>query len=327
MKKRIVFFLLLACLVLAMFAVQIKAKEGNSNKVNVQNREGKQHEIEIKTNNENGQIKNVIKTQESDDYSAESNLEIRTEENKIKIKLKNGQTKEVKVLPNEVAAQAIQSLGTEQLEINLEEENGKVVYNVQAEKEGKFLGLFKTKVKILEQIDPETGQLIKKKKAWWAFLVIGIESVQIGNKVILCHIPPGNPASANTISVGGPAVKAHLAHGDTLGECTNEPGNQTTNLTLEIITPENNITYFNLTILVNLTSNGDNIWFVINNGTSETYTVPVFKDFLEGTNNLIAYANNTAGESIQKASDFFVFLNNTNQNNQTDNNQTGNLTG
>ncbi len=38
-------------------------------------------------------------------------------------------------------------------------------------------------------------------------------------KVTICHIPPGNPANAHTITVGAPAVDAHLAHGDTLGAC------------------------------------------------------------------------------------------------------------
>lgn len=38
-------------------------------------------------------------------------------------------------------------------------------------------------------------------------------------KVTICHIPPGNPANAHTITVGEPAVKAHLAHGDYLGAC------------------------------------------------------------------------------------------------------------
>ncbi len=40
-----------------------------------------------------------------------------------------------------------------------------------------------------------------------------------GNKVTLCHIPPGNPEAAHTIRVGAAAVSAHLAHGDTLGPC------------------------------------------------------------------------------------------------------------
>jgi hypothetical protein len=38
-------------------------------------------------------------------------------------------------------------------------------------------------------------------------------------KVSLCHIPPGNPANAQTITVSESAVSAHLRHGDELGEC------------------------------------------------------------------------------------------------------------
>lgn len=38
-------------------------------------------------------------------------------------------------------------------------------------------------------------------------------------KVTLCHIPPGNPDKAHTITVGASAVPAHLAHGDYLGAC------------------------------------------------------------------------------------------------------------
>jgi len=37
--------------------------------------------------------------------------------------------------------------------------------------------------------------------------------------VTICHVPPGNPARAHTITVAEPAVRAHLAHGDHLGEC------------------------------------------------------------------------------------------------------------
>lgn len=39
------------------------------------------------------------------------------------------------------------------------------------------------------------------------------------DKVTICHIPPGNPANAHTITVGAPAVWAHLRHGDTQGPC------------------------------------------------------------------------------------------------------------
>lgn len=38
-------------------------------------------------------------------------------------------------------------------------------------------------------------------------------------KEAVCHIPPGNPDNAHTISVSANAVDAHLGHGDYLGEC------------------------------------------------------------------------------------------------------------
>jgi hypothetical protein len=39
-------------------------------------------------------------------------------------------------------------------------------------------------------------------------------------KVTICHIPPGNPDNRHTITIGAPAVAAHLEnHGDTEGPC------------------------------------------------------------------------------------------------------------
>jgi len=37
--------------------------------------------------------------------------------------------------------------------------------------------------------------------------------------VTLCHIPPGNPANPQTITVAEPSVQAHKAHGDAIGPC------------------------------------------------------------------------------------------------------------
>ncbi|QSQ20588.1 hypothetical protein JY651_35925 [Pyxidicoccus parkwayensis] len=43
-------------------------------------------------------------------------------------------------------------------------------------------------------------------------------------KITICHIPPGNPANAHTITVGMPALNAHLKHGDTVGACGSDGG-------------------------------------------------------------------------------------------------------
>lgn len=42
-------------------------------------------------------------------------------------------------------------------------------------------------------------------------------------KVLVCHIPPGNPANAHTICISASGVPAHLAHGCHLGACAGSP--------------------------------------------------------------------------------------------------------
>ena len=56
-------------------------------------------------------------------------------------------------------------------------------------------------------------------------VVLGAAAVfaDSAGKVDICHIPPGNPENAHVINVSVNAVRAHLAHGDTLGECDGGP--------------------------------------------------------------------------------------------------------
>ncbi|PHS09795.1 MAG: hypothetical protein COA88_04280 [Kordia sp.] len=46
-----------------------------------------------------------------------------------------------------------------------------------------------------------------------------------GNKVTICHIPPGNPENSHSITISVNALDAHLAHGDTIGDCNGSSGN------------------------------------------------------------------------------------------------------
>ena len=40
------------------------------------------------------------------------------------------------------------------------------------------------------------------------------------DQVVICHVPPGNPDNEHTITVGEPAVDAHVDnHGDSMGSC------------------------------------------------------------------------------------------------------------
>ena len=51
-----------------------------------------------------------------------------------------------------------------------------------------------------------------------------------GEKEVICHIPPGNPNKAHTITVGGHAVDRHLAHGDVIGPCDGQEFSSTERL-------------------------------------------------------------------------------------------------
>ena len=134
-------------------------------------------------------------------------------------------------MPDQVVELALERLKALNFTIELKEikDNNKlrVIYNIEANKTGRFLGIFKLKLKLEGQIDPETGEFIRINKPWWAFLVTGEDSDQVGKKITLCHIPKGDPSAAKTISVGAPAVKAHVGRhgGDTLGPCPGGGGN------------------------------------------------------------------------------------------------------
>lgn len=67
-----------------------------------------------------------------------------------------------------------------------------------------------------------------RRKFWSAMAIGALASVSMllatpaaadNSKVVICHIPPGNPGNAQTITVGEKAVAAHMKHGDWLGQC------------------------------------------------------------------------------------------------------------
>lgn len=53
------------------------------------------------------------------------------------------------------------------------------------------------------------------------YMATGLEIVkgEDGPKVVICHIPPGNPDNAHAIEISVNALPAHLAHGDSVGDC------------------------------------------------------------------------------------------------------------
>ena len=77
-------------------------------------------------------------------------------------------------------------------------------------------------------------------------ILISLREASSDDKVTICHIPPGNPDNAHTLSVGAPAVAAHLAHGDTLGPCdgggNDSPGGKLVRIDTRLSTVQNVMT-------------------------------------------------------------------------------------
>ncbi len=99
---------------------------------------------------------------------------------RLTVKLSNGKDSEVKVMPDTASEKALEQLrlkvclGENACQIELKEvgqgEQTRAAYEVQAQKEAKVFGLFKTRMRVMAQVDAETGDVIRVQKPWWAFL-------------------------------------------------------------------------------------------------------------------------------------------------------------
>lgn len=210
-------------------------------KKKIRDENGNEREVKIKieVNTEEGKIKRKIKVEdENATFEAKTELEIEemVENNRsiIRVNKSNGQQSEIKIMPDRALEIAIEHLKNLNFSIELKEVGDKIIYEIETNKTGRILGIIKTKIKIKVEIDPETGEIIKTRKPFRSLFIFGEDSDQVpfGEKVTLCHIPPGNPSAKHTISVGRSAASAHLRHGDFLGACegqqpTNNTGNQT----------------------------------------------------------------------------------------------------
>ena len=75
-------------------------------------------------------------------------------------------------------------------------------------------------------------------------------------------------------------------------------------LRLEIISPRN-VTYDTGLILINISSNGQSVWFNLF-GANESYTSPIYKNLTNGTFTLYAFANNSNGTLLERSVTFSV---------------------
>ena len=156
--------------------------------------DGTRSEIKIRIENRtfNGEFRERIKYEregEELEVEAEEGIEFEEDTNgteyKIKARLRNGNTTNIKIMPDrahEIALERLRALNItiELVEVGQGNNNSRVFYLAKVYKDGRFLGIFKLKMKLEGQIDPETGEVVKIRKPWWAVFVAGEDSEQTG---------------------------------------------------------------------------------------------------------------------------------------------------
>jgi len=166
-----------------------KAKE---RKRKIECADGRKVEVKIKIENRtvDGRVREKIEYESEGDeleVEAEEGIDLEEESNATHYKLKarlrsNGNVTEIKIMPDTASEIALERLRALNFTIELREVKHKniprVVYHIESNKTGRFLGIFKFAMKVQGEVDPETGEFLGVSKPWWAFLVAGEDSDQ-----------------------------------------------------------------------------------------------------------------------------------------------------
>lgn len=159
--------------------------------------DGTEAEVKIKVENrtEDGRIREKIKYEfkgREIDVDTGDGIKLEEQTNTTEYKLKarfEGNVTDINIMPDEAVQIILErlraALNSTNFTVELKEIKDrnvpKVVYNVKTNKHGKFLGVFKLKLKVEGQVDPVTGEFLGTSKPWWAFLVTGEDSDQTGD--------------------------------------------------------------------------------------------------------------------------------------------------
>jgi eight-cysteine-cluster-containing protein len=115
-----------------------------------------------------GKSGNMIVQIKGEDMTTNVTL-YKSEDGKVYAVLKNNETKEIKLLPDQVKERIREKLQrqfeNENITLN---ENG--TYEYEGKKEARLFFIFPVKVKVNSELDSETGNITKIKVPWWAFL-------------------------------------------------------------------------------------------------------------------------------------------------------------
>lgn len=122
----------------------------------------------------------------SNNTEAETEMNLTTgrdENNRTNIQARlssNGRKANIKIMPDQASERALQRLRlrncneTNNCSIQLKEtgkgNKTRAIYEVRARKKAKVLGIFNANMDVEAEVDSETGEVVRSRKPWWAFL-------------------------------------------------------------------------------------------------------------------------------------------------------------
>jgi len=106
---------------------------------------------------------------QSKGINAETKVELYQSDGKVYGVFRGNQTKNINILPDQVKERirARINANVEEEIIELDEDG---VYQVQARKRAKLLGLFPVRERVKMKINSETGEVMRVRTSWWGFL-------------------------------------------------------------------------------------------------------------------------------------------------------------
>jgi len=123
----------------------------------------------------------IVITVERVNVSTELEVELENESGNniagLRARLSNGETREVKILPDEAAERARERLRIRECSsdnncsLELNEEAQQLRYEMQVERHSRILGIFQKKMQIRAEVNAENGET-SIKKPWWAFIAV-----------------------------------------------------------------------------------------------------------------------------------------------------------
>jgi len=153
--------------------------------------QGAQEKVEVKTGNYVGAGGEQIQIQERVNNQVQlrvggvsancsCNLTQEQVQNRTRLyaEMSNGEHSEIKVMPDRASETALERLRLkncgENCTIELKEvglgDEAKMAYELKTQRSARILGLFRTRMEVRAQVDADTGEIVRVRKPWWAFL-------------------------------------------------------------------------------------------------------------------------------------------------------------